>query len=139
MYINFSSAGATSQLTLPKGGASIVVVVQENLPGRDRLSSSPSEWAVSDARGVASGSPSIRELEMPEESGGSRAILSSYNVATFSPDEQPQHCVAIFFEFDKKLFAAHLTYVANDRNGPAIEYSFVSIIRSIRPEKTPKR
>jgi len=133
MYINFSSARGLSQLELPKGGASIVVGCQEDLPGRNRLGKSPLEWAASDARVLSSGNPLIEPLEMPKESGASRAVMSSYDDATFGPDDQAQHCVAIFWEFNRRLFEAHLNYLADDRNGPALKEAFLDTIRSIRP------
>lgn len=139
MFINFSSAEGRSQLTLPKGGAVIVVVAQDALPGRHRLGSSTMEWATTDARGVSSGSPSIKPLQVPKESGVSQAVMSSYDVATYSPDEQAQNCVAAFWEFDQKLFAAHLYYVARDPKGSELEKIFVNTVRSIRPlEKSEK-
>lgn len=85
------------------------------------------------ARGVSSGNPSVEPLEMPEQSGVSRAVVSSYDEATFSPDEQAQHCVSVFWEFKQKLFAAHLNYVANDPKGPALKKLFLETVRSIRP------
>ncbi len=41
----------------------------------------------------------------------SRAVTSSYTQAVFSPDEPTLHGIAIFWEFNQKLFAAHLRYV----------------------------
>jgi len=70
---------------------------------------------------------------MPRESGASRAVTCSYDEATLSPDQHTQHSVAIFWEFDQKLFAAHLNYNANDSNGPALEKVFLQTVRSIRP------
>lgn len=139
MFINFSSARGLSQLAFPKGGASIVVVAQDTLPRQHRLGNTPPEWAVANARGVSAGSPSIKPLDMPIQSEVSRAVVSSYDDATFSPDDQAQHSVAAFWEFNRRLFSAHLTYVASDPNGPALQKLFLETVRSIRPlEKSPK-
>jgi len=139
MFINFGSASGASQLALPKGGASIVVIAQDTLPGQRRLGNTPSDWAVADARGASAGSPSIQPLDMPKESEASNAVISSYDDATFSPDDQSQHSVAIFWEFHRKLFAAHLTYVSRDPNGPSLEKLFIETVRSIRPRDKPQR
>lgn len=133
MFINFNSAQGVSQLTLPKGGAAIAVVAQDALRGRRRLAASPSDWARIDARQVASGNSPAQSLDMPKESGILHAVVSSYDEATYSPDDQAQHCTAVFWEFDKKLFAAHLFYVAGDPKGRDLEKIFVDTIRGIRP------
>jgi len=135
IYVNFTETRGPQQLTLPAHGATIVVVAQETLPGRRRLAKSPSDWAEIDARGVSSGDPAISAMEMPKESGVSKATTSSYDEATFSADDQAQHSLAAFWEFDHKLFAAHLNYIVNDPDGPTLEKLLLETIRSIRPLK----
>lgn len=140
MYVNFGPDKALPQLRLPPGGASIVVVAQETLPGQPRLGSTPTAWAMTDARGVSSTEPSVRPFEVPTASGMTDAVITSYDEATYGPGDQPQHCVAIFWRFAGKLFAAHLNYITNDPNSAAIEKVSFETIRSIRPlEKSGKR
>ena len=121
------------QAAIPKGGAVIVVEPHDSVSGQARSATTPQEWVLADARASASSSPLIKRVEMPRESRASRAVMSSYDEATFSPDQQKQHSVGIFWEFDQKLFAAHLNYNVNDSSGPAFEKVFLQIIRSIRP------
>lgn len=133
LYVNFDPTGVLQQLKLPSGGATIVVVAQESLPGRSPLGTTPSSWAVADARGIAARSPAVRPLEMPEASGVSGAVISSYDEATYGPDDQAQHCVAVFWEMRHKLFAAHLNYIVGDPKGPELEELLLQVIRGIRP------
>jgi hypothetical protein len=135
LYVNFDQEQGRSPLHLPKKGAVIVVVAQEKLPNPNRLGNTPGDWARVDAQGISSGNPSIKPLEMPNASKVSQAVLSSYDIATFGPDDQAQHCEALFWKFEDKLLAAHMTYVAHDPNGPALEKLFVETVRSIRPLK----
>jgi hypothetical protein len=133
MYVNFSSSAGLSQLTLPPGGASIVVVARDTLPSQGRLGRTLSQWAEGDAKEITTNPPSATPFEMPRESGVLGALTCSYDVATFSPDEQPQHSVSVYWEFKGKQFAAHLTYVVNERNAAMLERTFAETVRSIRP------
>jgi hypothetical protein len=134
VYFSFSPAEAEDfnrQLRLPRGGAVISLVAQESLPMRS--SRTLSDWAVADARGTSAESPSARPFETPTESGMTSAIVSSYDTATFGPDDRSEHHVSIFWEFREKRFAAHLLYPAHDPKGTEFEKVFLQTVRSIRP------
>jgi hypothetical protein len=141
IYFSFSPSEGNEfnhQLKLPRGGAIISVVAQESLPGHQP--SNLSEWAARDARGVSAESPSIRPLEMPPETGGAATIISSYDTATYGPDDQSEHRVNIFWEFRQQRFVAHLLYPARDSKGPIFEKVLLDTIRGIRPiEKSAKQ
>ncbi len=133
VYVNYPASRDLPQLRLPEGGAMIAVMANETSPGR-RLASTLSEWAVDDMHNDADGSPTSPEsFEMPMASGTKDAIILSYDSAVFGLNEQKQHHVAIYWEFDKKFFAAHLYYVAGDPKGTALERVFLSTVRSFRP------
>ncbi len=138
MYVNFRSTGGATQLHLPDGGAAIVVVAQDSLPKRRRLGGSPRDWAQWDTRGVATANPQVWPFWTPKASGASRAVVTSYDYATYSTQDQAQHCVAIFWDFAHRLFAAHLNYVVGDPKGREFERTFRETIRSIRPLVEPK-
>jgi hypothetical protein len=121
------------QDAIPQGGAVITTEPHDTVSGPRRSASTPEAWALADARAFAPSSPPIEPFVMPRESGASRAVTCSYDETTLSPDQHTQHSVAIFWEFDQKLFAAHLNYNASDSNGTSLEKIFSQTVRSIRP------
>jgi hypothetical protein len=132
-YVNYPASRALPQLRLPEGGALISVVVNETLYGR-HSGNSLREWAVNDMRIETDGTPaSPKPFEMPLVSDVKDAIILSYDSAIFGAGEQGQHCVAIYWEFRGKPFAAYLHYVANDPKGVALERIFLTTVRSFRP------
>jgi hypothetical protein len=140
MYFSFSPAEAgdfNHQLKIPRGGAAISIVAQDTLPGRHART--PAEWALADSRGVSSGTPSLSPFEMPPESGATDATISTYDSATFGPDDQSEHRVNLFWDFRQKLFAAHLLYPAHDPKGPMFERIFADTVRSILPLESLQR
>jgi len=133
MYFSFSPAQGQEfnhQLRLPRGGAVISVVAQEDLPGPPR---SLRDWAAADARGDYARDPPIRDLEMPSASGISEALISFHDTPVFGPDDQSQHTVSIFWEFGGRRFAAHLLYPLNDPKAVRFERVLVDTVRSVRP------
>ena len=137
MYFSFSPADAgefNRQLKLPKGGAVISIVAQESLRGRQYHSLS--EWAEADARGVSAERPSIRPFELSADTGVAAAIISSYDSATFGPDDQSEHRLNIFWEFRQQLFVAHLLYPTHDARGAEFEKVLLDTVRSIRRSET---
>jgi hypothetical protein len=121
------------QASIPKGGAVITVEPRDAASGKNRLDTTPEAWALEDLHLFASGSPAIEPFTFPKESRVSRAVICSYEEPTFSPDQQVQQSVAIFWEFDNTLFVAHLNYNANDSIGLVAEKAFMQTVRSIRP------
>ena len=139
MYFSFSPADAgefNRQLKLPKGGAVISIVAQESLRGRQYHSLS--EWAEADARGVSAERPSIRPFELSADTGVAAAIISSYDSATFGPDDQSEHRLNIFWEFRQQLFVAHLLYPTHDARGAELKV-LLDTVRSIRPLRNPEK
>lgn len=121
------------QDNIPKGGAVITTTAQDIRGGARKSATTPEAWALIEARAVASKTPKVERFEVSEESGVSRAVVCSSDEATFSPEQRPQHSVAIYWEFEQKLFAAHLNYNAGDPDGPRLEKIFFQAVRSIRP------
>lgn len=121
------------QATIPRGGAAITVEPHEAVSGRAKSATTPEAWALADARALGSRVPTTEAFQFPNASRASNAVLSSYDEATYSPDERTQHVVAIFWEHDGKLFAAHLNYNRGDPGGPTFEKAFLQAIRSFRP------
>jgi len=133
MFMSFDPREAPPQTKLPQGGALISIVAQEKLPGRN-FGNSLSEWATEDRKGIAAaGNPIITALELPPQTTITNAVISSFDTATFGPDDQAQHCVAAYWGFKSKLFAAYLYYVIGDPKAKAQEALFLQTLRSIRP------
>jgi hypothetical protein len=128
-------SGTFGQATIPKGGAVITVEPHDATSGRERSAATPEAWALADVGAEAKDSPPVKPFEMPLESRAMHAVVGSYDERTFSPDEQPHHAVAVFWEFDRMMFAAHLRYNVNDPEGPAFERIFLETVRSFRPLK----
>lgn len=125
------------QDAIPKGGAVITVEAHDGESGQAQLATTPEAWALADMRAFASGSPKVQSFQFPTESGVSQAVICSYDEPMFSPDQQTQHAVAIFWKFDKELLAAHLRYNANDSNAPSLQRVYFQTLRSIRPLAKP--
>ncbi len=138
IFFSFSPSEAAEfnqQAQLPKGGAVISVLAQDALPGPH--TGDLSAWAAADARGVSAQIPSIHPFDMPPETHVDTAVVSSYDSATYGPDDQSEHRVNIFWEFREKRFVAHLMYPAHDPKGPTFEAVLFSTVRSMRPLGTP--
>jgi hypothetical protein len=118
---------------IPQGGAVITTESHDTTSGLSRSATTPEAWALADVRAFASNTPPIKPFQMPRESGASIAVMCSYDETIFSPDQRVKHSVAIFWEFRKRLLAAHLNYNANDPSGPAFEKVFLRTVRSVRP------
>lgn len=138
LFVSYPASRALPQGRIPEGGAIISIVPLDAFKGLE--SRTLFEWAVADARGDSAGSAPIRPFEMPSQSGVTTAIISSHDTPTFGPDDQSQHTVNIFWEFRRKLFAAHLLYPAHDPRGAEFEKTFLDTVRSVRSlEKAAKR
>jgi hypothetical protein len=134
IFFSFTPAEAQDfnrQLRLPKGGAVISIVADASLPGAP-FRNLP-DWASADAKGASTEAPSIRRLPVASETGISAAIISSFDTATYGPQDQSEHHVSIFWEFNHALFATHLLYPAHDAKGLEFERILANNIRSIRP------
>lgn len=133
VYVNYPDSRALPQLRLPRGGAMIGIVAKETLLGRRSGNSLP-EWAANDMRIETDGTPTSPEpFEMPGQSDAKDAIILSYDSAIFGAGEQKQHCVAIYWEFKERPFAAYLHYIAGDPKAVALARVFVNTVRSLRP------
>jgi len=138
MFLNFNPGKIHPRGDrLPNGGAVIGVVAGDELPGAGsppKWLRSPRDWLSDDVRAARpSPTPVIAPMEFPREAGVPNAAMVAYDVPAYSPQEQQQHCVRIAWEFEKKLFGAHLFYVRGDPKGPLYERAFLETIRSIRP------
>lgn len=130
-YFNFPPAKALGQGNLPDGGATLNIVPQDELPGR-RHNAPITEWIAEDTR--QSNRLSISKIEAPASSEVTEAKLASWNLPTFSPDDEAQHETSIYFNFRERRFAIHLIYLLSDPAGPKYEALLISVFRSIRPE-----
>jgi len=126
-----------SQDAIPPGAAVIAVEPQEKASREARTASTPETWAVTDADAFGSSIPSVERFPVPDNSGISGAVWCSYDEPRYSRDQRMQHVVAIFWRFDRKLFAAHLRYNAGDPSGLAFERVLFRAVRSIRPTEKP--
>jgi len=137
LYFNYPDSRALPQGRLPDGGAYISVVVSENLSGR-RYGGSLSQWAVKDMHiETHAPPPSPLPFAMPRESDAKNAIELSYDSEAFERGQQQEHEVAIYWEYRGRFFNAHLSYVAADPSGAAIERVFLDTVRSFRPIQRP--
>jgi hypothetical protein len=116
------------QAEIPEGGASLTTECHDTTGGLASSATTPEAWARVDMRIFASGVAPIESFRFPPQSGISRAVTSSYDEA-----DSVQHSVAIFWQFEGKLFAAHLNDNAGDPNAPALQRAFLTTIRSFRP------
>jgi hypothetical protein len=126
-------SGRFIQAAIPQGGGVITVEPHDIVSGQGRLATTPEAWALADTHTIAASDTSIEPFQFPKESAVPRAVICSYNEATYSPDQQTQHSIAIFWEFEHKLFSAHLNYNARDSNGSALGKTFLRTVRSFRP------
>jgi hypothetical protein len=140
IFFSFSPSLAgnfNQQLKLPKGGAVISVVAQEDTPGQ-RFTDLWA-WATADARADSVQNPSIEFLQVPPTTGISKAVISSYDVPAFGPDDRAEHRVNIYWEFQHRQFVAHLMYLAKDSKGTDFDRILMDAVRGIRPTTTKKR
>ncbi len=84
IFANFRWSRMGAQFTLPRQGALINVVDWDKLPRR-RGDETLLGWASLDAGIAASGSMVSHPLDVPVPTGISEAVLSTFDVATFSP------------------------------------------------------
>lgn len=137
VYFFARSSQMFVQDQIPAGGAVIAVEAHDATSGSSHSAKTPREWAVADAQGEASGAPAVGPFEMPVKSEASGAVETSYDEETFTPDERPKHCVAIFWEFRGELFSAHLRFNAGDSIGPRVTNALLGTVRSLRPLAKP--
>ena len=123
------------QDAIPEGGAVIIVQAHDAEASLGKSAKTAESWAKADMEAFAPKPVAIQAFQFHAESGVSQAVVCSYDEARLSPDERPQHSVAIFWEFNQELFAAHLRYNANDAKGPLFERVFFQTIRSLRPRE----
>jgi hypothetical protein len=121
------------QDAIPQGGAVITTEPHDTASRLSKSATTPDAWALADARSFASEIPPIEPFLLPSESGAAHAVICSYDEVVFSSDQHIHHSVAIFWEFDHLLFAAHLNYNANDPHGPIFEKVFLQTVRNVRP------
>jgi hypothetical protein len=140
LLYNYPASRALPQGRLPEGGAQIAVIMKETLSGGRLYGNSLSEWAANNMRIETDGTPASPEpFEMPRESGTMNAITLSYDTAIFGIGQQGQHMVTVYWEFERKFFAAYLYYVANDPKGAAVEKVFLNTVRTLRPLRRPNK
>ncbi|MGC2657243.1 MAG: hypothetical protein WA324_04640 [Bryobacteraceae bacterium] len=98
-YFSFSPAEGKEFnhfLRLPKGGAVITIIAEEELPGPRSKHERLSDWATQDVRTSADQISAIRPFDMPKETSISRAITTGYDTEISGPDDQSQHNENIF-------------------------------------------
>ena len=134
LFANFPWSSLQPQgFLLPKGGATIHVVAEADLPEHHR-DYSLDEWAEFDERVAVADTVASRTLEMPQSTGVGRALMVSFDDATSGDSsEQQQHHVTVYWEFLGKRFASHLLYVVGDPNSKQHETRLMNLMRSIKP------
>jgi len=133
IFVNFPWSEMGAQLTLPEGGASINLISFEDAHRRRRRDDSLAGWANFDAALAAPGTLASAPLDVPAPTGISEALLTSFNVATFSRDDQAQRHVSVYWAYRKEKFAAHLFYVVGDPKGASYGNVLRQVVFSIRP------
>jgi hypothetical protein len=132
LLVNFPWSKLEAQATLPKGGATINILAEDQLAGPHQ-GYTLDEWAEFDERGASKSTISSRPLEILPSTGISRAIIVAFDEMTYSASEQRQHDFTVYWEFRGKRFAAHLAYVIGDPKAKQHESVLISVMRSIRP------
>jgi hypothetical protein len=130
IFVNFALSRLPEDLLLPNGGAMIHIVVADELSGRNR---DLDEWVEFDQHGAVRETVSSRGFDMPASSGVFRAIISAFDERTYSPSEQRQHHVTVYWEFRGKQFATYLDYIVRDPKAKEYEHLLAKVMRSIRP------
>ena len=130
-YFNFPPEKALGQGNLPDGGATLNIVPQDELPGR-RHSASIAEWIAEDTR--QGKKLSTGKVDVPATTEITEAKLASWNLPTFSPDDEAQHETSIYFTFRGRRFSIHLIYLLSDPAASKYEELLINVLRSIRPE-----
>jgi hypothetical protein len=133
VLINFPPTSASAQQVLPKGGAVINFVAKDSLPGRRLRTVTLPEWARFDEHLADPATVSASAFDMPPATGASNALVASFDVRTFSPDEQRQHEASVYWKFQGKEFAAHLFYVIGDPRAREYEALLAKLVRGVRP------
>jgi hypothetical protein len=113
---------------LPRGGATIHILAEDELTGRHR-DYGLDDWAEFDQRRGDQGSVSSRALEMLPSSDVSRAIIAAYDETIYSPSEQRQRTVTVYWEFRGKRFATYLSYVVGDPKAKQYDGVLISFCR----------
>jgi len=132
LFVNFRWSLMQAQLVLPKGGATIHILAEEDLPG-PHAHYALDDWADFDQRGAVHDTATLRPFEIPPSAGVSRSIILSFDEKTYSPSVQQEHDVTVYWEFRGKRFATHLFYVVGDPKAKQYEGVLAEIMRSIRP------
>ncbi len=132
IFANFPWSRLQGQEDVPKGGAMIRILAQEILHGRHH-NYSLDQWAESDERAASGETASSRELEMPKESGVSRAIIVAFDERTHCPSEQQRGHITVYWQMGARRFAAYMDYLVGDPKANKYEDLLISVVRGIQP------
>jgi hypothetical protein len=124
-----TNAGTTQ---IANRGAIIHLVAWKTLPKR-RGDESLTGWARLDSQNAKSGTVKSRDFGVPLSTGISVAAIWSFDDATFSPDDQPQREVNIYWMFNGEKFACYLSYVVGDPKATQYQNALKDLVTSIRP------
>jgi hypothetical protein len=117
---------------LPKGGATINTVAWDDIPRRHD-DGSLRGWAQVDAAVALKETLSIKKVDLPDLASAQSAIVSDYDVVTYSHDDQKQHCTSVHWQFRDKLFATHLVFLSGDAAASSYVQTLLDIVGSVRP------
>jgi len=131
-YSNFPPQDTLGGGALPRNGATISIVAQESLPGKEGRETLGS-WADRDADLGAAESVIKQDFGIPPETGIERAVRVSFDRKRFGPDDQAQHDVNIYWVFRGKVFATYLEYVHGDPRAQEYESLVGSLMKRVRP------
>ena len=132
LFVNFPWSKLAAQAILPDGGASIHVIAEADLPKR-HADFSLDDWARFDERLALPETIKTRDFKMPPSTGVVRALIVSYDEATFGASIQQQHDMTVYWEFRSERFATYLNFVAGDPRGEEYGRQVESRMRSIKP------
>jgi hypothetical protein len=132
MFVNFPLSELSPGLVLPKRGAMIHIVAEQDLPGQNR-NYTLEDWAEFDERHAVPETISSSEIKMPASSAVRRALKVAFTERTYTSSEQQQEHVIIYWEFREKRFATYLDYIAGDRKAKIYGEVVVKAMRTVRP------
>lgn len=131
-YFNFAPDKSPGRGALPRGGAAINIVAQEDLPSR-RGRETLLDWLETDADLGTVETVVQHAAEMPHETGIDKAVWSAFDLKRYGPGDQAQHQINVYWQFRGRLFATHLIYLKGDSRSADYEGLVTKIMVGIRP------
>lgn len=114
---------------LPEGGASILMLENPELSGRQQTLS---VWANQLVKSNSGANEEVRDLRNSLVKGAAQTVQLSFEQPELRIGELPTRFVVILWELKGKLFGAELSFYKGDPKAPAHERVLLDIVRSFR-------